>query len=117
MEYFTVTLGYGFRAEPEMFEDWTGLTKEMIAKDFEDVLTEYAEDHLGIVWTDFGSARKAPHDIIYYLMVRDSVRYCDGLIPAPIDLPKGNYEKALRESIHKLNVKDGVGWHLGMYEW
>lgn len=117
MEYVTTTLGYGFRAYPHMFEDWTGLTKKMIEKDFEDVLTEYSENHQGIVWADFGSNRKSPDDIMYYLMVRDSIRYCDGLIPAQIELPRQSYEKAMRESVHKLNVKEALGWYLGIYEW
>lgn len=117
MEYFTATLGYGFRALPEMFEDWTGLTAHMIASDFPDVLTEYGEHHPEIRWVDFGSNRKAPDEIDYYIMANESIRYCDGLIPAPIDLPVKDYEKALRASVHKLNVKQDLSWYLGIYEW
>lgn len=117
MEFFTTTLGYGFKVSPEMFEDWTGLTKEMIADDFEDVLTEYGEHHPEIRWVDFGSNRKSPDNIQYYIMAQDSIRYCDGLTPAVIDLPTKSYEKNLRETIHKLNVKDTPSWHLGLYEW
>lgn len=118
MEYFTTTLGYGFRALPKMFEDWTGLTESMIAEDFPDILTEYGEDHPEIRWVDFGSNRKSPSEIEYYIMAQDSIRYCDGLIPANINLPvKTNYEKSLRESVHKLNVKQDLAWYLGLYEW
>lgn len=117
MEYFTATLGFGFKVSPEMFQDWTHLTPKMIADRFEDILTEYAEHHPEVRWVDFGSARKSPDEIEYYLMASESIRYCDGLIPAPIDLPKQNYERVLRESIHKLNVKESPSWHLGLYEW
>lgn len=118
MEYFTVTFGYGFKAEPEMFQDWTHLTPDMIRADFADILSEYMVDHAEVQWVDFGSKRKSPNEISYYIMARESIRYCDGLIPAPINMPtKPSYDKALRESIHKLNVKEKPGWHLGMYEW
>jgi len=100
-----------------MFEDWTGLTAQMVARDFPDVLTEYAEHHPGIRWVDFGSARKSPDQIEYYLMASESIRYCDGLSPGQIDLPTKDYEKALRESVHKLNVKQDLSWYLGIYEW
>ena len=117
MEFFSATLGYGFKARPEMFEDWTGLTRKMISDDFLDILTEYCENHRGVVWIDFGSNRKSPETIEYYLMALDSVRTCDGLIPAPIELPTKNYEKIMRESVHKLNVKEKLGWHMGIFEW
>lgn len=117
MEYFTTNLGFGFEVKPEMFEDWTGWTREMIAKDFVDVLTEYAEHHPGIAWVDFGSNRDAPENIRYYLMAIDSIRYSDEFAPTPIDLPKGSYEKILRESVHKLNIKKSPGWVLGAYRW
>lgn len=100
-----------------MFEDWTGWTRQMIAEDFEDILTEYAELHQGVTWVDFGSARKSPEDVVYYIMARNSIRYCDGLVPAKIDLPAQSYEKVLRESIHKLDVKESPGWILGTFEW
>ena len=117
MEYFTTVLGYGFEATPDMFVDWTGLTEQMIAKDFEDILTEYVETHRGLTWVDFGSNRKAPNDIVYYIMAIDSVRYCDDLLPAQIQMPGPTYERQMRESIHKLNVKESPAWYLGVYEW
>lgn len=117
MEYFTATLGYGFEAYPEMFEDWTGLTAKMIAEDFEDVLTEYAEHHEGVRWVDYGSNRKNPEDVAYFIMASQSIRYCDGLLPARVDLPVKSYERSLRETVHKLNVKDPLGWYIGIYEW
>ena len=117
IEYFTTTLGFGFRALPEMFEDWTGLTRQMISADFPDILTEYAEEHPEVRWVDYGSARKSPESIEYYIMAKSSIRYCDGLIPSQIDLPSKSYERELRESIHKLNVKEEPAWHIGLYEW
>lgn len=117
MEYFTTSLGFGFKVHPEMFQDWTHLTPDMIKEDLPDILSEYVEHHDGICWVDFGSNRKSPENIQYYIMAKDSVRCCDGLMPNPIDLPSREYEKFLRESIHKLNVKEKPGWVLGIYEW
>lgn len=100
-----------------MFEDWTGLTSKMIAEDFEDILTEYAENHEGVRWVDYGSNRKSPDEVAYYIMASKSIRYCDGLIPAEMDLPAKTYERDLRETVHKLNVKKPLAWFIGTYEW
>lgn len=115
MEYFSVTLGFGFRVFPAMFEDWTGLTRKMIESEFEDILTEYVEHHPEVRWVDFGSNRK--ECIEYYIMASKSIRYSDGLLPSQITLPNPSYEKVLRESVHKLNVKETPGYYMGVFEW